>query len=213
MTRACLILWTFSWILPAVTIDRIAVVVSGKRAIKTSDIERSLRITQFLNGEPLDVSGQAKKQALSRLIDQELIRRDMALVGNVARLEDEPKELLDQIRNNRFGGSKEKLDAELTRYGLTESQLLERLEWQLIVLRFIGQRFKPGIVISPNEVRTYHEKHLPELKRTNEDASLEALSPKIRDTLEAEEVDRNFESWLETVREHAEIEYKVDELK
>jgi len=48
----------------AVIIDRIAVVVD-KHVIKTSDIERDLRSTQFLNRDRLDLSADAKRNRRS----------------------------------------------------------------------------------------------------------------------------------------------------
>jgi len=44
-----------------VVLDRMAVIV-GKHVIKTSDIDWDLRVTEFLNREPLDFSSQAKRK-------------------------------------------------------------------------------------------------------------------------------------------------------
>ena len=40
-----------------VVIDRIAVIV-GKSVIKSSDVERNLRLTEFLNQQPLSLSAR-----------------------------------------------------------------------------------------------------------------------------------------------------------
>src|SRR5215470_13243834 len=61
----------------SVVVDRIAVIV-GKHAIKASDISRDLRLTEFLNREPLDLSAAARRKSAERLIDQQLIRTEIA---------------------------------------------------------------------------------------------------------------------------------------
>src|SRR5690349_5354789 len=61
---------------PAVVLDRIAVVV-GKHVIKTSDIDRDLRVTEFINQQGIDFGTTAKHQSAERLIDQELIREEI----------------------------------------------------------------------------------------------------------------------------------------
>ncbi len=62
----------------AVIIDRIAIIV-GNSIIKDSDIDLDLRVTDFLNGDPLDLSNASRKKAASRLIDQVFIRREVEI--------------------------------------------------------------------------------------------------------------------------------------
>src|ERR1051326_1268391 len=57
--------------------DRIAVAV-GNRAIRESQIDRDVRLTAFLNGTPLDENGASKRKAADRLIDQTVIRSEIA---------------------------------------------------------------------------------------------------------------------------------------
>jgi hypothetical protein len=214
MPRHFLVLCAVAWQLSAAVtvVDRIVAVV-GQHAIKQSDIDRDLRITQFLNQEPVDAGVGARKKALERLIDQELIRADMSMSGNSSRFETEAKELLAQLLRDRFGGAKPPFEAELRRRDLREAQLLQQLQWQLAVLRFIDDRFRPGVLISDEQVRAYYDQHLTELSRTQSDHSFEALAPKIRETLAGEEVNRNFEEWLAQARKGTVIQYKVESLK
>lgn len=196
----------------ATTIDRIVAVV-GKHPIKQSDIERDLRVTQFLNQEPPDSTIASQKKSLQRLIDQELIRRDMAMAGNTGNMGDQARDLLANITRDRFHGSKATLDAELARRGLTEPQLLEQLQWQLVVLRFIDQRFRAGVMISDEDVKKYYDGNSVQLSSGPGEHTIEALSPKIREILEGEAVNRNFEEWLTEARKETVIEYTVDALK
>src|SRR5262249_43941927 len=63
--------------LDATVVDRIAVIV-GRRAIKTSDISEDMRVTGFLNREQISDTAAGKRKAAERLIDQELVRQDLA---------------------------------------------------------------------------------------------------------------------------------------
>jgi hypothetical protein len=190
-----------------VVIDRIAV-IAGKHVIKTSDIERDLRVTAFLNREPLAITPDRKRKAADRLVDQAIIRDEIA-TGEYHRASDsDAKTMLDQIRRDRFGGSEARLSQAIEQYGLTESQLREYLLWQLTVLRFIDERFRPGVLIDDEDVRKYYEQHLNELKRKYPtDNSFAALEPKIRNLLEGERINQEFEAWLDGARKRLRIEY------
>ena len=191
----------------AVVIDRIAVVVE-RQAIKLSDIDRDLRVTEFLNREPLDLGPQARKKAAERLIDQVVIRNAVTVNGFPGPSEKDADALLADLRRDRFGGSAERLRQALSGYGLTEDQLLEQLLWQLQVLRFIDQRFRPGVQVSDQEVRDYHTQNRAQLERENPGAAgFDALAPKIRAKLESEQIDKNFFQWLDQSRRRNRIEF------
>jgi peptidyl-prolyl cis-trans isomerase SurA len=207
MRTIILLLTLTSALESAVVIDRIAVVVD-RSVIKSSDIERNLRLTEFLNREPVNLNAQARRQAADRLIDQQLIRVELATGGYSRATDADAESLLRRIEHDRFGGAPARIDAELERYGLTKNELREQLLWQLTVLRFIQQRFQPGVTVSDQDVRTYYNQHLAELKRANpRDASLASVGPRIRDLLTGEDVNRDFGAWLNQARQRTHIEY------
>lgn len=192
----------------AVVIDRMAAIV-GKHVIKASDIDRDLRLTQFMNGEQPDFSPEARRKAADRLIDQSIIRDEIANGGYSRPSESDADALLKQLERDRFGGSDARLQAELSRYGLTEQQLRAHLLWQLTVLRFIDQRFRPGVLVTDEEVRAYYDQHLADLRRQYAgNNSFEALQPKIRASLEGQRINQNFTEWLDQARKRNRIEYK-----
>jgi peptidyl-prolyl cis-trans isomerase SurA len=192
-----------------VTLDRIAVIV-GNHVIKTSDIDRDLRLTAFLNRQPRDRGAMAKKQSAERLIDQELIRDEIANGSYRRPAEQEAESLETQLVGNRFGGSDKALDKELAQYDLTREQLSVRLLWQLTVLRFIDQRFRAGVLVTDADVQQYVQQHMAELRRENPGASSEVLDSKARDILEGDEVNQTFTDWLEQARKRTRIEYKQE---
>src|SRR5215475_14493818 len=61
----------------AAVLDRIAVTV-GRDAITESEVLEEIRVTNFLNNEPLDFSSDARHAAADRLVDQYLIRHELA---------------------------------------------------------------------------------------------------------------------------------------
>jgi hypothetical protein len=193
-----------------IIVDRMAVVV-GKHVIKTSDIERDLRLTEFLNQEPLKINSDQKHRSAERLIDQEIIRQELLTAGFRRPSDAEATALQAQIRQERLGGSEQRLREALARYDLTEDQLHEQLVWQLTVLSFIEQRFRAGTLVTDEDLRSYYDQHLTELRRQYpQDSSFKALEPNIRASLEGERVNQNFTQWLEQARKRYHIEYKQE---
>jgi hypothetical protein len=209
-------LYRFTWTLAFMTsllsgaevIDRIAVIV-GDRAIKTSDIDRELRVSSFLNRQPLNQGPDARRKVAERLIDQELVRQDL-LNGQYSQpTEKDASDFLQQLSRDRFGGSEVRLRAELERYGLTEEQLRRYLLWQLTVLRFIDQRFRNSVVVTDDEAAAYYQEHRAELQKAYpQNNSLEALAPKIRESMTGERINQAFEEWLAETRRGVRIEYR-----
>ena len=197
----------------SVVLDRIAVIV-GKRVVKASDIDADLRLTAFLNREPVRTDGDNKRTSAERLIDQEIIRQEIISGGFRRPAESQAAGLEGQLTRDRFSGSDARLRAELTRYGLSESDLREQLLWQLTVLNFIEQRFQAATAVTDEDVRSYYDQHLADLRRQNPQArDYEALEPQIRKILEGERVNQNFNQWLSQARSHYRIEYKQEALK
>lgn len=175
----------------AVIVDRIAVVVSN-RPIKTSDIDRDIRMTQLLNEEPLDFSPAARRRAADRLIDQMIIRREIEVAGYSAADPKEAARLLVEVKRQRPN-----LSADLKRYGVTEDQLLRQLRWQLTVLQFIEQRFRPGVLVTDDEIRQHSGgRRLPPAQRRE-----------IENRIAAERVNEQFDAWLKQAREQVNPEF------
>jgi hypothetical protein len=193
-----------------VVIDRIAVIV-GKHAIKTSDIVQDLRVTEFLNREPADFSPAARRKSAERLIDQEIIRQEIVTGGYRRPSDAEGQAFEKQLENDRFHGSAAQIHQALTKYGLTEEQLREELLWQLTVLRFIDQRFRAGVLVTEEEVKSYYDQHLAALRAQYPHGyTLEDLQSKVRTSLEGERINQSFNEWLEQQRKMYRIEYRQE---
>jgi peptidyl-prolyl cis-trans isomerase SurA len=190
-----------------VVIDRVAVIV-GKHVIKLSDIDLDLRVTEFLNRQPLDVSADARRKSAERLIEQSIIRGEIATGGYRRASDSDAGALLANLRRDRFHGSDAQMRAALSRYALTEFQLESHFLWQLTVLRFIDQRFRPGVLVSDDEVRAYYDAHLAELREENpQNSSFDALAPRIRGSLEGEQINQNFAEAMDAARKGSHVRY------
>jgi hypothetical protein len=210
MTTAVFFLSFLAALEGAVVMDRIAVIV-GKSIIKSSDIERDLRLTEFLNREPVNLSVQARRQAAERLIDQQIIRVEISTGGYSRATDAEAEAILQGIARDRFDAAEARLNAELERYGLTQTELRQHLLWQLTVARFIQQRFVPGVNATDQDIQTYYDQHRADLQRENpHDYTLAALESKIRDLITGEGVNKNFEAWLASARQDTHIEYRPE---
>jgi hypothetical protein len=209
--KALLICAMFGVLAPgAVVLDRVAVIV-GKHAIKASDIDRDLRVTEFLNRTPLDLSAKARHQSADRLVDQSIIRDGIAS-GDYDRATDgDAQTMLVQLRRDRDAGSDARLQQDLTKYRLTEDELKDALLWQLTVLKFIDERFTPAVLVQEQNVKSYYEGHLAELKKQYpQDNSFTTLAPKIEDLLQSQQVDQLFDAWLDEQRKAQRVDYRQE---
>jgi hypothetical protein len=129
----------FALIGRAAVIDRVALVV-GKAVFTQSEVDDEARLSELEAGKPLDLSAAQRRQAAERLVDQELLREEMSATQFPAPASD-ANDLLRSFRQQHFP-SVTQYRAALTRYGVTEDALKERLVWEVSLIRFTDQRFK-----------------------------------------------------------------------
>jgi hypothetical protein len=204
-------LFAIALVLPAVIIDRIAIVVRNS-IIKDSDINRDIRVTDFLNGRPLNFSASARKEAADRLIAQALIRREIRLGDYPMATLQDADEQLDSLESERFK-TQAALDRALERYGLTELDLRTQFQWQLTVLRFIDLRFKPAVMVTDQEADAYYREHEAELRHDHPKQSLDELKSDARDVIVGERVNKLFFDWLNQQRGDTKIVFHEASLK
>jgi hypothetical protein len=133
----------------AAVVDRIAVVV-GKAVITQSQVMQEVRLTEFLNRQPLDLSPAARRAAAERLIDQQLIRDEMGAGQFPAPTEDEAWDMMRNFRQENYPDDAQFRDT-LRKYGLTEDDVKQHLLWQLAALRFTDLRFPAGPITAPTQ--------------------------------------------------------------
>ncbi|HWC97603.1 MAG TPA: hypothetical protein VG456_12650 [Candidatus Sulfopaludibacter sp.] len=124
----------------ASVVDRVAVVID-KTVITEGEVQDEVRLTEFLNGQPLDLSASARRAAADRLVDQTLIRNEVEISHYAPPSAADTDKLLQQFRQQHFRTAAAYREA-LARYGITEDQLKRHLIWQLTALRFTDLRFR-----------------------------------------------------------------------
>jgi hypothetical protein len=197
----------------AVLLDRIAIVVDN-HPIKDSDIDRDIRIAALLNGDRVDASAAARKQAANRLIDQALIRREIEIAAFPPAKPEETDQMVEQLRKQRLG-SDAVYRAALEQYGVTDAQLRRQLDWQITVLHFVELRFRPAVQVSEEDIQDYFDQHQADLRQHAgaEPLTLAGVHDAIEQQLTGERVNQQFFAWLDETRKSARIQYLEPELK
>lgn len=189
-------------------IDRIAVTVDNQ-VITTSEITLEIRLTAFLNGDQLDFSPAARRNAANRLIEQKLIRREMEVGRYSAPSGGNVEPMLKEVQEQRFPGSGEYSRA-LAQYGITEEELKTYLLWQLTLLRFLDIRFRPGVEVTDAQIQSYFDKNRAEFEARaggSRNTTLDDVRDQIRRMLTEEGVDRQMDEWLAEARKRSRIEF------
>jgi hypothetical protein len=187
-------------------IDRIAVSI-GNSVITTSELDREIRVTAFQNGEKPDFSPAHRREVAERMVDQQLIRREMDLSSYPLPDPMEAEPLLEQLRMSRYPSNAEFQKA-LADYGITEQDVKDELLRQLTLLRFIEGRFRPGVHVSEQEIEDYFEKQIkPSAQSSNpaQPPTLENFRNRIEESLAEKRTDQEVENWLADVRKRTEI--------
>jgi hypothetical protein len=120
-------------------IDRVAVVV-GTQVITESEVLLEVRLTEFFNGQALDLGADQRKAAAERLVDQQLIRNEMQIGGYPMPVESEGDAVLRKFRQDNYPGIPA-FRAALENHGLTEDEVKRHLLWQAAAMRFTDLRF------------------------------------------------------------------------
>lgn len=199
--------------LRAEIIDRIAV-TAGQQVITELQLDEELRVTAFLNGQPIARDRAARRAAADRLIEQLLIRREMELSRYPLPQAEEVDKYAAQVREAlALAGD---FDQALGKYGLTEAILREHLAVQLTTLQFIELRFRPDLGVSPGDIETYYAGEMARWKAEHPGMKAPSLAESresIRKTLAEQRTDEALEAWLKMSRSQVAIVYLDNSLE
>jgi len=187
-------------------IDRIAVSV-GNQAITTSDIDREIRVTAFLNRSQPDFSAAARHTTADRLIEQRLILRELENSRFPTPADAEIDSALEKFRKDTFANADDYFRA-LAEAGITDRQVRDELLWQRRLLEFIDVRFRPGVQVSEQEISDYfHQKVEPAAQAAHpgESVTLDEYREQIEDKLIGDQVDKQMSTWLEGARQRSHV--------
>jgi peptidyl-prolyl cis-trans isomerase SurA len=214
-----LFLTSFSaWAQPAspaapVVLDRVVAVVNNQ-AILSSDIDHEIRLSVLdpgRGGLGVLTPARALDQLIGRALIQQQIRQEDQQAAEPsqaevnARLGEIRRELPACVRGNC--GSDAGWKAFLATHSLTEEGVDSYLRYRLEILRFIEQRFRQGISISPQEIAAYyHDTLLPQYAKGEAVPALEKVSARIQEILLQQHVNALFDDWLNNLRKPGDVE-------
>lgn len=193
-------------------IDRVAVSV-GTTVITESELVEQMKVRAFLEDLPLKMDSDSKRDAADRLIQQALIRREIANTRYIPPEGAQAEPLVAALRLSRFNGDDASFQAALRKARISEAELTAAFLWQVTVLRFIEFRFRPGIQIGPEDVREYYEKKfLPEWRASSQEAppSAEQAAGAIEEILVQERIDNQLDRWIGQSRTQVSIRYREE---
>lgn len=149
-----------------------------------------------------EYDAQARKTALERLMSQVLLEEQ--LPGSHAHASAESRSAAAAFAEikKRFPSAKD-YQAALRALGLSEKQILERLEDYQSLLAMINQRFRPKASPSQNEIEQYYQKTFqPEFQRTQGRPAppLPEVEKQIREILVQRNINQLLHEWLEEMR-------------
>jgi hypothetical protein len=200
--------------LAAEIIDRIAISV-GNHVITTSDIDREIRVTAFLNGVKPDSSAANKRATAERMVEQKLVQRELESSRYSTPKPADVLPALDEFkkhfypRNDDFGRA-------LSQYGITEPEVKEALLWQRTLLEFIEVRFSSGAQVSDQQVQEYFDNVVAPAARAahpNQPVSLGDFREQIERTLAGQREDQEMDNWLKEARRRTPTVYHEEALQ
>ena len=195
-------------------IDRIAVSV-GNRVITTGDVNREIRVTALMNGSKLDLSPAAKRAAAERLVEQELIRRELDLTKFSTPDADAAFETFLAFRKTQFPNDAAYQRA-LQEDGITEQDVKEEMLWQTTLLNFLDVRFRPGVQVNEQDLHDYFDKTVrpvAEAASPGKAVRFEDYRDRVEATLTGNRADQEMDQWLKEARKRTDIIFHEDALK
>ncbi len=187
-------------------LDAVVAVVNGD-VILESDVDEDRRFEQIQPYRRGSV-GFERERAIQRLVDRTLILQqarlepeeaiqDTALDAQLATLKKDIPECKQYQCETDAGWQRF-----LASYGFTVETFRERWRQRMELLRFIEVRFRNGVRISADEIRTYYEKTmLPEYaKQKVTPPQLETISNRIEEVLLQQQVSALLRDWLKSLR-------------
>jgi len=193
---------------PPDIIDRVAVAV-GNHVVTTSDIDREIRVTAFLNGAILDFTPAAKRATADRMVEQALVRTELETSRYPTPPPSEIDPILAQLKKERFPTDTD-FQRSLAEYGITEQDVRDALLWQRTLLSFLDVRFRPSVQVSDKEIQDYFDtvvKPAFQAAHAGQTVPIDDYRDQIEATLTGQREDQEMSKWLDQAKKRTEIAY------
>lgn len=192
-------------------IDRVAVSI-GLDVIAESEILEQIRLTALQNGQQPDYSPENRRAVAEKLVEQYLLRREILAsrfapeIGNR-----QVDDILSELRTTAYK-QPNSFEAARDRLGLSDEAIRRQIEWQLTLVPFIDQRFRPSVPIPEAEIQEYYENvFVAQWKAADnkgEAPPLESVRDRIDQILTSQRADQALDRWLGQARTQLRIIFR-----
>jgi len=188
-------------------IDRIAVSV-GNEVITTDQVHDEVCVAAFLNHTQPDLSAGERRKAAERLIEQTLIKREMDFTHYPLPALSDADPLVKKVEAGYPG--RQAFLSTLAGYAISEDDLRRHLWWQLTLLKFTGERFRPSIQVTTAEIRQYYREQVAKWREQGVTAipSFEESRDAMEKALTEERVNQVMDRWLGDARTQIDIRFR-----
>ena len=184
--------------------DRIAATVNDV-AIAESEVRRAMAVSA-LTPEPTETPEAFRARVLDAMIDQRLQYEDALRFGPAV---PEPAEIDAAVQKlrDRIAREGKNPDAEFTAAGLTPSEVRATVERQLVVERYLQDRFRPIAFADEERAREEYEKvYVPERKAAALPVPpFEQVTEEMRSRSTQRVFHEEVEKWVRELREKSRI--------
>jgi hypothetical protein len=189
---------------PAEIIDRVAVSVDNA-VISESEILRQIRLTALFNDEPVVTTPEKKRETAQRLIEQMLIRREIATTRYLSEDPEAHKPAYQALLESIGGEAAYK--ARLDKYNVSDAEVRDALGWQATLLSFVQVRFRPGVQVQDSDIREYYDF---EVATKPDPPPFEEVREEIDTMLTEQRVNAALDRWLGQARTQTQIRYRTE---
>ena len=198
------LLQMFAGSLAAEEIDRLLATVNGK-VITEGDL-RLARNLNVLVGFGRATPPTTRAEEIDQMINRELLRQELQHFPLQPEDRNRADQRLEELKQAyaEIGG----ITYVLRGLGLQETEIESYLELQVAMVRFIDLRFRPFVNVTPVEVEEYYRTQLePKLRESGSRIPpLEDVTKQIESLVIDKMVSRMMDDWIQTLRQHSEIE-------
>jgi hypothetical protein len=201
---AAILLLALTATLPGAAVDRIAAGVNDV-AIPESELARATKLSG-LQPQPGESEESFRRRILDMLIDQYLQYQDALRFGPTPPDAAEIAQGLDVIRE-RLRKEGRDPDAEFAAAGWTQAEILASVERQIVVQRYLRERFAPVALADEERTRAeYEERFVPEMRAAGRPVPpFEEVSAQMRERAEHRVFEEEVARWTRELRERARI--------
>lgn len=187
-------------------LDRVVAVVNGDLILE-SDVDEEMRFEEIQPYGAID-ENHTREVTVRRLIDRLLILQQADLEPETTISDKELDAQLMTLRKDIPECKQDHCETDagwekyINAHGFTPEEFRKRWRERMELLRFIEVRFRNGIQISDEDIKSYYEKTmLPEYaERHVAPPKLETISPRIEEVLLQQQVGNLLRDWLTSLR-------------